>query len=212
MNVPEAPVLRPTHLLSLSDHPELRVRDSSVSRDRILSAAARLFHERGYRTTTVRDIAKEVGILSGSLFHHFQTKGEMLLEIMRDAALSVCIRAEAIIEHDRPPVDLLRDLIRLEFDSITHENRRHYHGVLFFEWREVPQADRAEFWQLRKRYKRSWMQVLAQCEAAGRLRCETHAASLILHGALRNAMTWYSPTGRYSAEEFGEILIRLVVN
>lgn len=185
---------------------------STIPRERILQAAARLFHRRGYHATTVRDIARDVGILSGSLFHHFQTKEEMLLEIMRDAASSICVRAESIVALDTPAEEQLRELIRVEFDSITKESRRDYHGVLFFEWREVPEAAREEFWRLRKRYQKSWLGVLQRCQASGRLRCEAHAASLILHGALRNAMTWYSPTGKYTAEEFGNILTHLVLN
>jgi TetR/AcrR family transcriptional regulator, cholesterol catabolism regulator len=190
----------------------MRAADSNDARERVLLAAARLFHERGYSSTTVRDIAREVGILSGSLFHHFPSKGDMLLEIMRDAAHAVCERAEAILARNLPDQDALRELIRLEFDSITHVTRRHFHGVLFFEWREVPQDARAEFGRLRKRYQRSWMSVLERCYAEGKLRCEPQAASLILHGALRNALTWYSSAGRYSAEEFGEILSRLVLD
>ena len=185
--------------------------DGVVPRDRILHAAAKLFHERGYSATTVRDIAAEVGILSGSIFHHFSSKEEMLLEIMNDAALAICIRAEAIIEREQSPEAQLRELIRLEFDSITRETRRHYHGVLFFEWRGLSEPAKASLRRLRKRYQQTWTYVLQRCAAAGRLRCEEQAASLILHGALRNAMTWYSPRGRYTPEQFGEILAHLVL-
>lgn len=189
-----------------------RAEASDIPRERILHAAARLFRERGYKSTTVRDIAEEVGILSGSLFHHFQTKEEMLLEIMREAALSICIRTEAIMDQESPTVEQLRELIRLEIESFTNDNRKDYHGVLFFEWREVPEATKPEFTRLRKRYRRSWLDVLERCQAEGKLRCEPDAARLILHGALRNAMIWYVPSGRYSTEEFGDILARLILN
>lgn len=186
--------------------------DGGVARERILHAAARLFHERGFSATTVRDIAKEVGILSGSLFHHFSSKGEMLLEIMRDAAEFVCVRAEEILGRDLAPPQKLRELVRLEFDSITHETRRHFHGVLLFEWRMVPEGDKPEFQRMRKRYHGLWIKVLEQCDATGQLRCDPHAASLILHSAARDALTWYVPGGRYSTDEFGDILTRLVLH
>lgn len=192
--------------------PEKRTEVSIVPRERILHAAARLFRKRGYNGTTVRDIAEEVGILSGSLFYHFKTKQEMLLDIMREAALSICLRAEAIIDHASPPLEQLRELIRLEIESVTNENRKDYHGVLFFEWREVPEAIKPEFTRLRKRYRRTWLGVLERCQAEGKLRCEPDAAILVLHGALGNVMTWYTPSGRYSTEEFGDILARLVLN
>lgn len=194
------------------DLSQVAAKAGSISRERILQAAARLFRERGYKGTTVRDIAQAVGILSGSLFHHFRTKEEMLIEIMREAALSVCIRAEEVIGREAPAVEQLRELILLELKAIISKSRKDFHGVLFFEWREVPEAIRPEFTLLRKRYRRTWLDVLERCQAEGRLRCEPDAAVLILHGALRNAMTWYAPSGRYSTEEFADILAHLATN
>ena len=188
------------------------VKDNTVARERVLRAAAHLFRERGYQGTTVRDIAQAVGILSGSLFHHFRSKEEMLLEIMREAALSVCVRAEEILAHDANPTGRLRELISMELHAVLSDPRKDYHGVLFFEWREVPPALRSEFTVLRKRYRRSWLEVLRSCQAQGLLRCEPDAAALILHGALSNAMTWFTPAGRYSAKAYGDILAHLVLN
>ena len=47
----------------------------------LLDAAARLFNDRGFHATSMRDIAKEVGMLSGSIYYHFQSKEEMLLAV-----------------------------------------------------------------------------------------------------------------------------------
>jgi AcrR family transcriptional regulator len=48
----------------------------------ILAAAARMFQKRGYTGTTMRDLAREVGITSGSIFHHFRCKEDMLLAVV----------------------------------------------------------------------------------------------------------------------------------
>ena len=52
-------------------------------RDELLDLAATMFAERGLRATTVRDIADSAGILSGSLYHHFSSKEEMVDEVLR---------------------------------------------------------------------------------------------------------------------------------
>lgn len=188
-----------------------RAADPAVPRERILNAAAHLFRERGYKGTTVRDIADAVGILSGSLFHHFQSKEEILHEIMREAAFSACVRAEKIMEDEAEPLQQLRELVRLELDMIVSETRKDYHAVLFFEWRDAPESAKAELARLRKRYFHCWQQALEGCERAALLRCEARAAGLILHGALGGAMTWFRPQGHYSAQAFGDILTRLVI-
>lgn len=183
-----------------------------VPRERILHAAARLFRERGYQRTTVRDIAERVGILSGSLFHHFRSKDEMLREIMREAALSVCIRAEELMVRHADPVHRLRALIALELDCVIAEPNKDFHAVLFIEWREVPEAAKPEFTMLRRRYARIWREVLDDCHRQGLLRCEPAAASHVLHGAINGAMTWFKPSGRYSMEQYGDILAGLVLD
>ena len=184
---------------------------ADVPRDRILRAAARLFREKGYKGTTVREVAEAAGIQSGSLFHHFASKEEMLLEIMREAFLSVCVRGEEIFFRESDPIRQLRELMRLELDSIINDERKDYHVVLYFDWREAPESAKPELNRYRKRYQRCWQQALEACAAAGKLRCEPAAANHIIYGALRGVMTWFKPGGRYTIEEFGDILMHLVL-
>ena len=58
------------------------VSDPAGARGRLLHEAAKLFRDKGYERTTVRDLAAAVGIQSGSLFHHFRTKEEILKAVM----------------------------------------------------------------------------------------------------------------------------------
>src|SRR5271155_6081792 len=52
--------------------------------DDIVSAAAKVFRTKGYHAATVRDIADEVGILKGSLYHHFDSKEELLYLVVKE--------------------------------------------------------------------------------------------------------------------------------
>ncbi|MFV0524035.1 MAG: TetR/AcrR family transcriptional regulator [Acidimicrobiales bacterium] len=61
-----------------------RGRTSGGRRKELLEIAARVFAQKGIAAATVRDIAQEAGILSGSLYHHFASKEEMVAEIIAD--------------------------------------------------------------------------------------------------------------------------------
>lgn len=187
-----------------------RVAEPVVPRDRILRAAARLFHERGYQGTTVRDIADAVGILSGSLFHHFRSKEEMLLEIMREAALNLCLLAEDVLKRTADPAERLQQIIDIELEWMVGDIKKDYLAVLVFEWREVPESAKPEFTRLRKRYHSIWIDVLEQYGQTVPMRIPADAAARILHGALMGAMTWFRTSGRYSAREFRDMLFKLV--
>jgi len=134
----------------------------------------------------------------------------MLVEIMRKAALTICIRAEELASRGAPPLEQLRELIQLELGCVVNERTSDYHGVLFFEWREVPKLVKPEFTMLHKRYRRTWRVVLDACVRDGLLRCHPDAAAHVLHGAIMGSMTWFKSSGRYSLEEYGEILLGLV--
>lgn len=184
---------------------------AEVPRERILREAAHLFRAKGYKGTTVRDIAEAVGIQSGSLFHHFATKEEMLLEIMREAFVSVCSAHEKILSSEPDPVRQLRSLIREELEAILNEERRDYHAVLYFDWREAPEAAMPELKRLRKRYTQCWLTALNACEQAGRLRCPADIAEHVIDGALRGVMSWFRKGGRYDMEEFGDLFAHLFI-
>ena len=59
-------------------------RGASDRRAEILRLAADLFAERGFKATTVRDIADAAGVLSGSLYHHFNSKESIIEELLRE--------------------------------------------------------------------------------------------------------------------------------
>ncbi|HJV88179.1 MAG TPA: TetR/AcrR family transcriptional regulator [Noviherbaspirillum sp.] len=187
-----------------------RAEPAPIPRDRILHAAARLFRERGYKGTTVRDIADAVGILSGSLFYHFRSKEEMLLDIMREAAMTLCIRAEEVLKRTASPSERLEQFIDIELEWMVGEIKKDYLAVLVFEWREVPEAAKPELTRLHKRYHTLWANVLEEYGQAVPMRIPADAAARILHGALMGAMTWFRSSGRYSAQEFRDMLIRIV--
>jgi len=66
-------------------------------RQQLLDAAARLFRERGYHVTSMRDIAREVGMLSGSIYYHFSSKEEMLLAVYEEGLRHIAERVDAAV-------------------------------------------------------------------------------------------------------------------
>lgn len=178
-------------------------------RERILREAAALFRRKGYRGTTVRDIAESVGILSGSLFHHFENKEAILLEIMREAFETVCTAHEAVLASNLSAADKLRQLVRGELDAIVDDSWRDFHAVLYFSWREAPESTWPEFNAHLRRYQRCWSAAFEACAVLGLLRCDAEIAERIIDGALRGVMTWFRKDGRFTTEEFGDILTQL---
>lgn len=77
-------------------------------RELILHAAARLFSRKGYDRTSIRDIAREVGLLPGSVYHHFISKEALYLAVHREGFRRVLKRATAAAAAGTDPWDSLR--------------------------------------------------------------------------------------------------------
>jgi AcrR family transcriptional regulator len=84
----------------------------SKRRDEILKVAASLFAAKGYEETTIREIGDAAGILSGSLYHHFQTKEEMLHELVK-RFVTMVPQYQAIVDRGEGPKETIKEMMAL---------------------------------------------------------------------------------------------------
>src|SRR5258708_31050308 len=89
-------------------------------RDELLELAATMFAERGLRATTVRDIADSAGILSGSLYHHFKSKEQMVEEVLRDFLDWLFTQYQEIVDREADPLERVKGLFMTSFDAIDN--------------------------------------------------------------------------------------------
>src|SRR5437899_411340 len=86
----------------------------------IVRAATRLFGERGYPSTSMRDIADAVGILAGSLYSHISSKEALLAQIV-DTGLDRYLGAVLpIVDSGDPPDVRLRRAIKAHVELVAH--------------------------------------------------------------------------------------------
>jgi AcrR family transcriptional regulator len=91
-----------------SGRPRAKEQAAPDRRSMILQAAARLFAERGFEATSVRQIADAVDLLPGSLYHHFDTKEQILHEVIREPLVRI---TEENVRISKLPIDPEQKLI-----------------------------------------------------------------------------------------------------
>lgn len=130
-------------------------------RDELLSLAATMMAERGLRATTVRDIADAAGILSGSLYHHFKSKEEMVDEVLRTFLDWLFDRYQQIIDTEPNPLERLKGSFMASFEAIEH---RHAQVVIYQdEAKRLATQPRFDYVEARNREQRKmWVDVLKQ--------------------------------------------------
>jgi AcrR family transcriptional regulator len=92
---------------SMSTNSAARAPRQDNRRQQLLDVAARLFRERGYHVTSMRDIAREVGMLPGSIYYHFPSKEEMLLAVYEEGLRHIAERVDAAVAGQSTPWERL---------------------------------------------------------------------------------------------------------
>jgi len=178
----------------------------------ILDTAARLMRQKGYQATTLRDIAREVGIKAGSIYYHFPSKDALVQQVV-DQGVEVVheavIRALAKLPPDASPRKRLETAARAHLmSSLKHSD---YTSATIRAFAFLPLNVRQENNIKRKKYEDVWRAMVADMNQAGLIPPGTSLDSvrLLLLGALNWAGEWYRP-GRLSinkvARDFAAIV------
>ena len=203
----EAPVNQDAILRSLIA--EDLVSDPASARGRLLHEAAGLFRDKGYERTTVRDLAAAVGIQSGSLFHHFRTKEEILKAVMVETIRLNTALMQAAVDAADTSHDKLRALVRAELESINGQTGEAM-AVLVFEWRSLSETSQAEVLKLRDIYEALWLDVLGTLSANQTLLADPFVVRRMLTGALSWTVTWYRPDGGLSLDDLTDQVMAMM--
>jgi AcrR family transcriptional regulator len=158
----------------------------------LIRVSARLFRERGFDGTTIRDIADAVGMRSGSPFYHFKSKQEILAAVMEEGLTAGLPAAEAIVAGDLPPRAKFHALLRAHLEIVVGEGHD-FIPVLLYDWRCLTPELRERVQILRDRYDRLWQDAVKELTAAGLLRSDSAVARLLLMGAINYTVLWYKP-------------------
>lgn len=166
---------------------------SSDRRQVLISEAARLFGNKGYENTSMRDIAAAVGILPGSLYHHFSSKEELFVAVYSFAVSQSLHAVTAAISTKSDP------WVRLEAACIAHMqgllDKSRFAAVLVshLSVSGLP----AQVVALRDSYEAVFKELIADLPLAAGI--DPRIFRLGLLGAMNWAITWYRPGGETPA-------------
>jgi AcrR family transcriptional regulator len=174
--------------------------DDAGRRGQLLRESARLFREKGYDATSVRDIAAATGLQSGSWVYHFKTKQDILAAVMEEGLQQALARIEAIARRELPPREHFRELLRTHLDTLLGPGQD-FIPVLLYDWRALDTAGRERVIALQKRYEQVWDDVIRGLQRSGDWASPTRIDRLLMFGALNWIVQWYRPRGPLSVAQ-----------
>ena len=199
--------------MSAASTREVAAATSRSRREELLRIAAGLFADNGFHNTTVRDIADAAGILSGSLYHHFDSKEAMVDEILSTFQAELFAAYDEILASSMSPRERIEAAVRLSFEAID----QHHDEVAIFQ-NEADQLGRLErFGYLAERNEQSrqvWLRLLKDGVEAGALRgdLDVELAYRFIRDTVWVAVRWYRPGGKLKPDQIADQYLTILLD
>lgn len=174
-------------------------------RGRLLLGAAYLFHKQGYAKTTVRELAQFIGIQSGSLFHHFKTKDDILAHVMEQTIIYNHACLQTAIQCSNDPEQQLKELIRAELQAISGDTGSAM-AVLVYEWFALSPENQQKLLKLRNDYEGIWLSVIQTLHDQGKIKHDPFIWRRLIGGSIAWTVTWYNVDGKLSLDQLTDIV------
>ena len=169
----------------------LRAPRQDNRRAQLLDAAARLFRERGFHATSMRDIAKAVGMLSGSIYYHFASKEEMLFAVYQEGKRRVAEAVDAAVAGESGPWQRLEAACAAHLRALIAH--RDYTQVMIQTLPHEAGPAESRIRDLRRDYEQRFRRLIDDLTLPPDI--DRHYLRLLLFGALNWSQVWYRTGG-----------------
>ena len=174
-----------------------------MQRADIVQAAAQIFRQKGYHATSMQEIADAVHLQKASLYHHVESKQDILLEILDHALDRLTADISGVIDSDLSPTLKLRLAMRAYTAMLTED--RDLASVLLLEYRGLDAKLRARHIARRDRVDQLWRRLVQEGMDAGEFRTvDPVMTSFALLGVQNWMITWFHEDGRLTAAQAAE--------
>lgn len=184
---------------------------ADAQRQRVLAASAEIFSRRGYRATSMNEIAAEVGLSKPTLYHYFRSKEEILVRLYENVMEHTLSSARAIAAAAPSPIEALRQVISYRV-RYTCENQA-IHKVFFEEEDELPAGLLRTVLQRRREFEHILKDAVAEHLAATGTTLPTSPTVYInaCLGAANWVYKWFDPNGEEDPQTLGDHIAMLVL-
>lgn len=174
----------------------------------VLAAAVAVFNERGYDGTSMEDLSTRLGIGKSSIYHHVQSKQELLRLALDEALVGLEEAAREVRAQDGPALLRLEMLLRRSIAVLVD---RLPYVTLLLRVRGNSEVERAAL-SRRRSVDRLVADLVRQAVADGALRPDIDPviAARLLFGTVNSLTEWLKPGSKYSATQLGDTLCAVI--
>jgi AcrR family transcriptional regulator len=186
--------------------------EKNLSRkDIIVSKAATLFREKGYKAASMRDLAEAVGVEAASLYNHIKSKSELLHELVFSVANRFMIKLDEIESEDISSLQKMEKILRFHIDEMIH----HYEEVYVndTEWKHLSDPYLSNYQNQRRVYRKRLAAIIEEGIRNKEIKeIDAPTVVLIFLHAVSGIESWHRSTKKISAEELEQNMVAILID
>lgn len=176
--------------------------------EQLFNTAAALFAEKGYHGTSIKDLARAMGLQKGSLYHYFNSKEELLFRLLDEYVTEALDNIEAICALEIAPVEKLRRFML--FYSGFYAGDRDRLVLLINDIDKLGGTYREQIIEKERRYYQSLTGIFSQLQAGGMMKAMPQAvAAFAFFGMVHYTCKWFQKDGAITAGELSEMFLEI---
>ena len=178
---------------------------SNNRNDLLLDSAAELFATRGYQATTMRDIAKNCGMMAGSIYYHYPKKEALLVAVYEEGVRQLSERVRDVLAQDGDPFERLEKMFAAHIEMIIEPTA--YASVIIRILPDAVPSAQHDLIKLRDTYETILRELVEALPLPDEI--DRGLLRLFLIGAVNHIQVWHRPGGA-SPSQIAKELMRLV--
>ncbi|MEW6614069.1 MAG: TetR/AcrR family transcriptional regulator [Thermodesulfobacteriota bacterium] len=181
-----------------------------AKREEILEAATMLFYEKGYQSTSMNDLANEMGLSKSAIYHYFRSKEEILVEIYEKTITDATNELSKLATSDKSTIDKLREAIINQIEHIMIE-RQSMLKIFFQEEEQLPDKFHKSIKKRKREYNRLIEGIFTEGISEGIFK--KGDPQLFVNAFLGMCLwvyRWYKPNSKYKPEDISKYFVKLI--
>jgi AcrR family transcriptional regulator len=189
----------------------IKIEKNLSRKDVIVSKAATLFREKGYKAASMRDLAESVGVEAASLYNHIKSKSELLHELVFSVANKFVMKLDEIESESISSLQKMEKILRFHISEMIH----HYEEVYVSdrEWKHLSDPYLSNYQNQRRVYRKRLAAIIEEGIRNKEIKAiDAPTVVLIFLHAVSGIESWHRSTKKISSDELEQNMVAILID
>jgi AcrR family transcriptional regulator len=190
---------------------KIKTTENNSKREFIIEHASKIFKEKGYKASSMRELAARVGVEAASLYNHIQSKEDLLNAICMNVATRYTSHINELETLESPVMLKIEKLLRFHVREMMDNYEEVY--VTDHDWRNMDEPHLSEYREMRRSYRKRFAAIVQQGINNKEIKeVDANSAVMIFINAIGAVDQWHRIVHKVNQKDLEENIIAILVD